>query len=428
MPLSTLVARKPLKPIDRLKRFAIPTKALPLFPQFNGHHFVSVDFWHGSKSWPMVISIRTHGYKKPVISKGWIPFVRENQLEVGDVVIIFRDEDKAGIWYRIEIERGSRPLPTLYRDLEEQQVPIFPRSNINEGTANSNVNLEVVAANILAIKQETQLAPANVPPIAQRAEELSLKPDNVNLRLIVDKGSQTPMLAGSSEEPTWHAKQDNWSLTCLSRRLFRDREIERYSDARMPIVTAVQLVIRNQNCCRTSEVGHLRPILTLFPPRSHSLVNDVVKGVYDSRTEVKHMALGHYGRSRSETCDAGSRWAGGEVKRAAGSLWAGAEVKHVTLGHCGQSRTEVKHVTLDYCDQSRSKACDTESLWPKPKRKIVAVVMWAVVEMNVVTVVVVVVSGRDKYDQSHQTNPSPQFFLLPFALPPATLPKAPKIF
>ncbi|GLT90512.1 hypothetical protein SLE2022_084400 [Rubroshorea leprosula] len=201
MPLSTLVARKPLKPIDRLKRFAIPTKALPLFPQFNGHHFVSVDFWHGSKRWPMVISIRTHGYKKPVISKGWIPFVRENQLEVGDVVIIFRDEDKAGIWYRIEIERGSRPLPTLYRDLEEQQVPIFPRSNINEGAANSNVNLEVVAANILAIKQETQLAPANVPPIAQRAEELSLKPDNVNLRLTVDKGPQTPMFAGTLPFP-----------------------------------------------------------------------------------------------------------------------------------------------------------------------------------------------------------------------------------
>ncbi|GKV46379.1 hypothetical protein SLEP1_g53366 [Rubroshorea leprosula] len=32
---------------------------------------------------------------------------------------------------------------------------------------------------------------------------------------------------GSNEEPTWHAKQDNRSLTCLSRQLSWDREFER---------------------------------------------------------------------------------------------------------------------------------------------------------------------------------------------------------
>ncbi|GKV27408.1 hypothetical protein SLEP1_g36581 [Rubroshorea leprosula] len=201
MSVSAVVARKPLKRTDRLKRFAIPTKTLQLFPQFNGHKFVPVNFWQGPIIWSMVISTRTHGYKKPVISKGWIPFVRKNQLEVGDVVTIFRNEDETGIWYRIEIERGSKPLPALYNDLQVQQVTIFPSSNVNIGVAdnnvlmaprptpvavptthNSNVNVEV-ATNILAIKEETQLAPASVPPIAQKAEELSLKPDGMNLGL-----------------------------------------------------------------------------------------------------------------------------------------------------------------------------------------------------------------------------------------------------
>ncbi|GLT90511.1 hypothetical protein SLE2022_084390 [Rubroshorea leprosula] len=215
MSLSTLVVRKPLKRTDRLKRFAIPTKALPLFPQFNGHHLVPVNFWHGSKPWRMVISIRTYGYKKPVISKGWIPFVGENQLEVGDVVTIFRDEDEAGFWYRIEVERGSKQLPALYRDLEEPEVPIFHSSNnvnvifagnvlmaprptpVAVPTAhNSNFNIEVVA-NIPAIKQGMQLAPGNVPPISQRGEELSLKPDDMNLGLIPHKGPRASMFAGT---------------------------------------------------------------------------------------------------------------------------------------------------------------------------------------------------------------------------------------
>ncbi|GLT49793.1 hypothetical protein SLA2020_233240 [Shorea laevis] len=215
MPLSTVVARKPLKHTDRSGRFAIPTKVLPYFPPFNGHHFVPVDFWHGSKHWPMVISTRRGRYKKPVISKGWIPFVRENELEVGDVVTMFRDEDEAGIWYRIEIERGNKPLPALYRDLEEQQVPIFPSSNNdNVGVSdnvflaprptpvavptahNYNFNVEVVA-NIPAIKQETQLTPGNVLPIAQKAEELSLKPDDKNLGLTLHKGLQAPIFDGA---------------------------------------------------------------------------------------------------------------------------------------------------------------------------------------------------------------------------------------
>ncbi|GLT90509.1 hypothetical protein SLE2022_084370 [Rubroshorea leprosula] len=221
MPLSTVVARKPLKHTDRSNKFAIPTKALPYFPPFNGHHFVPVNFRHGSKHWPMVISTRRGLYKKPVISKGWIPFVRENELEVGDVVKIFRDEDEAGVGYRIEIERGSKPLPALYRDLEEQQVavPIFPSSNNdNVGvpgnvflaprptpvavltTHNNNFNVEVVA-NIPAIKQETQLTPGNVLPIAQKAEELSLKPHDMNLGLTLDKGPQTSKFGGTLPFP-----------------------------------------------------------------------------------------------------------------------------------------------------------------------------------------------------------------------------------
>ncbi|GKU96171.1 hypothetical protein SLEP1_g9438 [Rubroshorea leprosula] len=51
---------------------------------------------------------------------------------------------------------------------------------------------------------------------------------------------------GSNEEPTWHAKQDNRSLTCLSKRLFRDWEFERYPGARASTILAVPLIVRNQ--------------------------------------------------------------------------------------------------------------------------------------------------------------------------------------
>ncbi|GLT90514.1 hypothetical protein SLE2022_084420 [Rubroshorea leprosula] len=180
----TLVAKKELKKTDTKHRFSVPMTALPLLPPFNGGHFVAVDIWHGSKRWPMGKSIRTRGHKKPVISRCWKSFVRENQLEVGDSVTIFRDEDETGIRYRIEIERRSnapRPTPVA--------VPT---------AHNSNVNVEV-AANIPAIKQETQPALGNVLPIAWNAEELSLKPDDKNLGLTLHKGLQAPMFPFPAE-------------------------------------------------------------------------------------------------------------------------------------------------------------------------------------------------------------------------------------
>ncbi|GLT45336.1 hypothetical protein SLA2020_191730 [Shorea laevis] len=63
---------------------------------------------------------------------------------------------------------------------------------------NSNFNVEV-AANIPAIKQETQLALGNALPIARKAEELSLKPDDKNLGLTLHKGLQAPMLPFPAE-------------------------------------------------------------------------------------------------------------------------------------------------------------------------------------------------------------------------------------
>ncbi|GKV45987.1 hypothetical protein SLEP1_g53011 [Rubroshorea leprosula] len=44
----------------------------------------------------------------------------------------------------------------------------------------------------------------------------------------------------------WYAKQDIQDLMCISRWLFRDQEFERYSDERMPTVTVVQLIIKDQ--------------------------------------------------------------------------------------------------------------------------------------------------------------------------------------
>ncbi|GLT85807.1 hypothetical protein SLE2022_039830 [Rubroshorea leprosula] len=110
MPQTTVLFKKPLKPTDITKRLAIGSKSLEFFPHFHGGHTVNLKIRFEGRKWSMVCSPRKQGYKKPVFSNGWIPFVRRNQLDVGDVVTLYREEDGAGFWYRIEVDRANRAL------------------------------------------------------------------------------------------------------------------------------------------------------------------------------------------------------------------------------------------------------------------------------------------------------------------------------
>ncbi|GLT97025.1 hypothetical protein SLE2022_146120 [Rubroshorea leprosula] len=108
MPRTLMLFKKPLKPTDITKRLAIPTKSLGFFPHFNGGYAVKLNIRYESRVWPMACSTRKQGHKKPVLSKGWLAFVRKNHFNVGDVVALYKEEDEAGIlWYRMEVDRAT---------------------------------------------------------------------------------------------------------------------------------------------------------------------------------------------------------------------------------------------------------------------------------------------------------------------------------
>ncbi|GKV32113.1 hypothetical protein SLEP1_g40742 [Rubroshorea leprosula] len=108
MPHPIMLFKKTLKLTDITRRLAIPTKSLEFFPDFNGGHFLCLNVLYEGRVWPMVCSTRKQGLKKPVLSKGWIPFLRGNHLNVGDVVALYKEEDEAGLQYRMEVDRATR--------------------------------------------------------------------------------------------------------------------------------------------------------------------------------------------------------------------------------------------------------------------------------------------------------------------------------
>ncbi|OMO75191.1 hypothetical protein CCACVL1_16288 [Corchorus capsularis] len=123
MPQKTVVKlfSKSLTETDTNKRLAIPTKILPLLPDFRGTSAVKIQLIYGTKEWPIVCTIRKNGHKKPVFSHGWREFVRCNNLNAGDQVSLYRvlkkDETETGgsvdVYYMIDVKKPTRACPIL---------------------------------------------------------------------------------------------------------------------------------------------------------------------------------------------------------------------------------------------------------------------------------------------------------------------------
>ncbi|KAL8150381.1 hypothetical protein V2J09_020189 [Rumex salicifolius] len=88
--------RKELTMTDLDHRLHWPAEQLGELPNFNGGH--KVEFPVKDKDgtfWNFMCSKRKTGpYEKPVVSAGWIPFLRSKEnLKAGDEVIFYRSED-----------------------------------------------------------------------------------------------------------------------------------------------------------------------------------------------------------------------------------------------------------------------------------------------------------------------------------------------
>ncbi|OMO50116.1 hypothetical protein CCACVL1_30619 [Corchorus capsularis] len=111
--------RKQLSKTDVEKRLAIPTSSLQAF-NLNGAcsvGFEAEDMLSG-RIWQFHCTTRTKGfYSKPVISKGWVQFVKFKQLRVGDRVAFYKlnqhEHEAQLVPYKIEVERKIELLGKL---------------------------------------------------------------------------------------------------------------------------------------------------------------------------------------------------------------------------------------------------------------------------------------------------------------------------
>ncbi|XVE67471.1 hypothetical protein DITRI_Ditri08aG0164100 [Diplodiscus trichospermus] len=99
-----------LKKTDIERRLTIPSKSLGYFPPLRGKHTVDFNVEDESaRVWKFEIYSRNkkNKYLKPVITKGWRVFVCSKELQVGDRLAFYMEEQKTGdVKYRVEVEKA----------------------------------------------------------------------------------------------------------------------------------------------------------------------------------------------------------------------------------------------------------------------------------------------------------------------------------
>lgn len=103
-----LVFEKIAKPTDVRVRFSFPTSSLMFLPRFEeGAHAMDFTVMDNSGHvWNFRCSTRRNGYKKPVLSAGWLRFVHHYDVSVNDKIVLFWEPGNVtGVHYKIEIKR-----------------------------------------------------------------------------------------------------------------------------------------------------------------------------------------------------------------------------------------------------------------------------------------------------------------------------------
>jgi len=96
----------------------MPTKFFKPLPSLKGSHvrdFPAID--ESGFVWTFQCSTRKKGHPKPVLSKGWLAFVRHKELKAGDRVKFFKEKDQSGTatpFYRIEAEKEIKIFGVIF--------------------------------------------------------------------------------------------------------------------------------------------------------------------------------------------------------------------------------------------------------------------------------------------------------------------------
>ncbi|KAH1040551.1 hypothetical protein J1N35_042294 [Gossypium stocksii] len=162
---------KRLSRTDIKVRLSIPTKKNRCFLNFrNGHKVEFKVKDDNGKDWVFCCSIRKKkGYRKPVLSKGWLPFVRCWKLEIGDEVRVYRKMGRYRKgYYRIEvIKRRDSPLVQNHDAEEPSALAVASNGDVEEEAT--------VASNSSTLNHEQTEGLQNQPGLM--FEFISLKPD-----------------------------------------------------------------------------------------------------------------------------------------------------------------------------------------------------------------------------------------------------------
>eukprot|EP00258_Populus_trichocarpa_P033269 XP_024449288.1 uncharacterized protein LOC112326178 [Populus trichocarpa] len=100
------VFNKELKDTDIQFRFSFPSRSLR-YLDFAGDFFVDLKVKDSSGKLRVIRCRKRDGdYDKPVLSKGWLQFVADYELRVGDMAVLLREDDhRLGSQFRIEAKR-----------------------------------------------------------------------------------------------------------------------------------------------------------------------------------------------------------------------------------------------------------------------------------------------------------------------------------
>ncbi|KAJ6748802.1 hypothetical protein OIU79_029814 [Salix purpurea] len=98
---------KILRKTDTSKTLSLPTKFFKSLPSFNGGHAVTFQAMDESGFvWTFKCSTRKKGHPKPVLSRGWLAFVRNKKLKVGDKIKFSVLNQTAGVpSYGVQAEK-----------------------------------------------------------------------------------------------------------------------------------------------------------------------------------------------------------------------------------------------------------------------------------------------------------------------------------
>ncbi|KAJ6376088.1 hypothetical protein OIU77_000959 [Salix suchowensis] len=107
---------KILSKTDTSKALSVPTKYLRYLPSFKGGHAVSFQAMDESGFvWTFKCSTRKEGHPKPVLSKGWLAFVRNKKLKVGDKIKFYVLDPTAAVpSYGVRAEKEVKIFGAIF--------------------------------------------------------------------------------------------------------------------------------------------------------------------------------------------------------------------------------------------------------------------------------------------------------------------------